>query len=230
METIMDQNIEQVEAQLFKPGPLYKHRFEIVDTIKQNMRSGDILYRYSDVRGPLGLPFCRLVCRVTKSKYSHAALLFIENCEPYVLEVNDEGTLQYRLIDWIDNCYENRFSIYRLKDLDDLSEGILLYNIHKFLDEDPDYDLTFSDPDKFYCTESVVEIYKRAFGFKLDEGQTLKELLPTWSYYAFRIGLPLFKLFGTSMPTNSKLYFVGNEKTGMMACPRTYSVNEIYFD
>lgn len=221
---------QQVEAQLFKPGPLYKHRFEIVDTIKKNMRSGDILFRYSDVQGPLGLPFCRLVCRVTKSKYSHAAILFVENNEPYVLEVNDEGTLRYRLLDWLDTCFENRFSVFRLKDLDDLKEARLLYEIHKFLDQDPDYDFTFSSPDKFYCTESVVEIYERAFGFKLDEGKTLKELMPTWAYSVFCIGNQLFRLFGTSMPTNSKLYYVGNEEHGMIASPYTFSVNEIYFD
>jgi hypothetical protein len=222
--------IEKVEAQLFKPGPLYRHRFEIVDQIKKNMRSGDILYRYSDARGPLGLPFCRIVCRITQSKYSHAAILFVENDEPYVLEVNDEGTLRYRLIDWIDTCYLNRFSVYRLKDLDEDKEKSLLKSIYGFLEEDPDYDFTFEDLNKFYCTESVIEIYKRALNIVLDEGKTLKELMPFWRYCLFCVGVKLFKLFGTSMPTDKKLYFVGNEKIGMMSSPYTYSVNEIYFD
>lgn len=103
-----------MEKELFKPGPLYNKRFAIVETIKRDMRSGDILYRYSDAKGPLGLPFTRIVANVTKSEYSHAAILFIENGEPHVLEINDQGTLRYRLLDWIDTCYGDNFSVYRL--------------------------------------------------------------------------------------------------------------------
>ena len=111
-----------VEKDIFKPGPLYKKRFDIVNQIKSDMKSGDILYRYSDAKGPLGLPFTRMVADITKSEYSHSAILFIDHGEPCVMEVNDEGTLEYRLLDWIDTCYGTTFSVFRLKDLDKQKE------------------------------------------------------------------------------------------------------------
>ena len=168
------------QKELFKFGPLYNRRFAIVDTIKRDMRSGDILYRYSDAKGPLNLPFTKIVSNITKSEYSHAAILFVENEEPHVLEINDQGTLRYRLLDWIDTCYGDNFSVYRLKDLDDEKEAKLHDVIQKILEEDPDYDFTFSDPDKFYCTESVIVIYEKALSVKLDIGYYIKELVPWW--------------------------------------------------
>ena len=212
---------------LFKAGPLYAKRFTIVNQIRSDMCSGDILYRYSAATGPFNLPFCPLVAHITKSEYSHAAVLFIDNGEPYVLEVNDEGTLKYRLLDWIDTCYGQTFSLYRLKDLDEEKEAKLIEQIHLFLDEDPDYDLTFSDPNKYYCTESVVTIYERALGIKLDPGYLIKEIVPLWSYWLIVGGSFLFSFFGASLPFNEKLFFVGNEKRGMMSSEHTRLVAKI---
>jgi hypothetical protein len=216
--------MEKVE--LFKPGPLYNRRFAIVDTIKRDMRSGDILYFYSDAKGPLGLPFTRIVANVTKSEYSHAAILFIENGEPHVLEINDQGTLRYRLLDWIDTCYGDNFSVYRLKDIDDHKEESLLTEIHKILNDDPDYDFTFSDDKKYYCTESVAVIYKEALGVDLPS-YFIKEVVPTWTYYVLRIGVFLFSFLGTSLPFDRKMYFVGNEQQGMMSSELTRMVIKV---
>jgi len=215
------------QKELFKFGPLYNRRFAIVDTIKRDMRSGDILYRYSDAKGPLNLPFTKIVSNITKSEYSHAAILFVENEEPHVLEINDQGTLRYRLLDWIDTCYGDNFSVYRLKDLDDEKEAKLHDVIQKILEEDPDYDFTFSDPDKFYCTESVIVIYEKALSVKLDIGYYIKELVPWWSYILLRAGSYLFSFFGTSLPFNQRMFFVGNEQRGMMASELTKLVVKV---
>lgn len=218
------------QKDLFTPGPLYNKRFSIVNQIKSDMRSGDILYRYSAATGPFSLPFCPLVAHITKSEYSHSALLLIENGEPYVLEVNDEGTLKYRLLDWIDTCYGLTFSVYRLKDLDAQKETKLLTQINLFLDEDPDYDLTFSDPDKFYCTETVVVIYEKALGIKLDPGYLIKDLVPWWSYLFIKSGSFVFSFFGASLPFDTKLFFVGNTQRGMMSSEYTRLVTKISKD
>lgn len=212
---------------LFKHGPLYAKRFDIVNQIKSDMRSGDILYRYSDAKGPLGLPFTRLVADITNSEYSHAAILFVDNGEPYVMEVNDEGTLRYRLLDWLDTCYGTTFSVYRLKDLDKTKEFKLLTQIHMFLDKDPDYNFTFSDPNKFYCTQSVMYIYAQALGIQLDPGYYLKDIMATWKYVLLKGGNFFFSFFGTSLPFDQKLYFVGNEKRGMMSSKFTELVHKI---
>ena len=218
---------QNMEKDLFKPGPLYNKRFDIVNQIKSDMKSGDILYRYSDAKGPLGLPFTRMVADITKSEYSHAAVLFIDRGDPFVMEVNDEGTLQYRLLDWIDTCYGTTFSVYRLKDLDKQKEGKLLTQIHIFLDKDPDYNFTFSTPGKFYCTQSVMYIYSQALGIQLDPGYYLKDLMPTWKYFLLKFGNFFFSFLGTSLPFNEKLYFVGNEKRGMMSSEFTELVHKI---
>lgn len=215
-----------MEKELFKPGPLYNKRFAIVETIKRDMRSGDILYRYSDAKGPLGLPFTRIVANVTKSEYSHAAILFIENGEPHVLEINDQGTFRYRLLDWIDTCYGDNFSVYRLKDIDDQKEAALLEAIYKILADDPDYDFTFSEEDKYYCTESVAVIYKKALGVELP-CYFIKEVVETWLYYVLRVGVFLFSFFGTSLPFDRKMYFVGNEKQGMISSELTRLVVKV---
>ena len=220
----MEQN-HQLE--IFKPGPLYNKRFEIVNKIKTDMRTGDILYRYSDAKGPFGLPFTRLVADITKSEYSHAAMLFVENGEPQVLEVNDEGTLRYRLLDWIDTCYGNTFSVCRLKNLTNQQETALGARIQSFLNEDPDYDFTFSDPTKYYCTESVIYIYQDALGIKLDDGWLIKDLVPTWKYWLLRAGVFLFSFMGVSLPFDQKLYFVGNEKRGMLSSKYTTLIHKI---
>lgn len=215
------------KKELFKHGPLYPKRFSIVDIIKQNMKSGDILYRYSDAKGPLNLPFTRIVANITKSEYSHAAILFIENNEPHVLEINDQGTLKYRLLDWIDTCYGNNFSVYRLKDLDAEKESKILCEINSILEKDPDYDFTFSDPNKFYCTESIITIYQNALGIKLDQGYYIKELVSWHNYIIMRIGSWFFSFLGASLPFNEKLYFVGNEQKGMMSSKFTRLVAKI---
>lgn len=218
----------ETQKDLFKHGPLYKDRFGIINHLKTiGLKSGDILYRYSDAKGPLNLPFCRIVTRLTKSEYSHAAILFMENNEPHVLEINDQGTLRYRLLDWMDTCVEGAFSIYRLNDLDDTKEAALLKEIYLVLETDPDYDFTFSDPNKFYCTESVVEIYRNSLGVELDPGYLIKDVVPNWTYILLRIGVGLFSFFGTSLPFDQKLYFVGNEQRGMMSSPLTKLIIKI---
>lgn len=215
------------QKEIFKPGPLYNQRFEIVETIKKDMKSGDILYRYSDAKGPLNLPFTKIVANITKSEYSHAAILFVENNEPYVLEINDQGTLKYRLLDWIDTCYGYNFSIYRLKDIDNQKEAKLYSAINEILNQDSDYDFTFSDPNKFYCTESVMAIYYNALKIKLDNGYFIKELVPFWLYIILRIGSFLFSFFGTSLPFNERLFFVGNEQKGLMSSNLTKLIAKI---
>lgn len=215
-----------MEKELFKPGPLYNRRFEIVNTIKRDMRSGDILYRYSDAKGPLGLPFTKIVSNITKSEYSHAAIMFVDNGEPYVLEINDQGTLRYRLLDWIDTCYGDNFSVYRLKDLDDQKESVLLNEIHKMLEEDADYDFTFSNDNKYYCTESIAKIYKEALGVEFPS-YFIKEIMPTLNYYVLRVGVFFFSFLGTSLPFDRKMYFVGNEQQGMMSSKLTRLVIKV---
>ena len=220
--------MNELAAQLFEHGPLYDRRFEILRQLNDvKLRSGDILYRASDAKGPLGLPFTKLVSKLTKSPFSHAAIVLVENGQYNVLEVNDQGTLKHRMLDWLDTCYKESLAIYRLKDLTHKAEFKLKTEIVKFLEKDPDYDLNFSDPDKFYCTESIIEIYKNALDIKLIEGQTIWQTVNVFQYVLLWIGSYVSSFFGASLPFGQKMYFPGNEKQGMIASPYTYKVFEI---
>ena len=217
------------QKNLFKQGPLHKFRFEILDKMSSiGLKNGDILYRTSDARGPLGLPFSKLVCSLTKSKYSHAAVvLILDSGEIEVLEINDQGTLRYRFIDWLDTAITPNMAIYRLKDIDDDKEKKLKIEIQRFLDEDPEYDFTFSDPNKFYCTETVIEIYKRALDIQLVEGSYIKDVVSFPMYCTLRLGSLLFSIFKTKLCFDQKLYFPGDDKKGMISSNYTYKVFEM---
>lgn len=215
----------QLQAQMFDFGPLHGDRHEIVKLLKElPLQTGDILYRASNAKGPLGLPFSRMVADITKSHYSHAAIVILDNSEPYVMEVNDQGTLKYRLIDWLDTCYTSEFSVYRVRNIDPPTIAKVGEQINKILDEDPDYDFSFSDStSKLYCVQSVALIYKNV-GIKLTEPEFAKDIVPSSVYFLFMIGNPLFQLFDCHVPLDVKLYYVGNKYRGMMSSDKTYCV------
>ena len=107
-----------VTAQMFEFGQLHEKRYEIEKILKLlPIQTGDILYRRGNAKGPFGLPFSRLISLLSKSDYSHAAMTFMVNGYPFVLEINDQGTLLYRMIDWLDMSYTGNFSVYRYKDI-----------------------------------------------------------------------------------------------------------------
>jgi hypothetical protein len=185
------------------------------------LQTGDILYRHSNAKGPLGLPFSKLVCLLTKSKFSHGSVVILLDGEPFVMEVNDQGTLLLRLLDWLDTVSTNNFRIYRLKKTDARTVEALDTAIKAFLQDDPDYDFTFSDKKKFYCVESVVWVYK-SVGLQLMEPQLIKQVVPWWIYPIFVTVNWFMKTFtSASMNMSTPMYYVGNETHGLMSSPLT---------
>lgn len=216
---------DDVAALMFEFGPLHEKRYEIEELLKKTgLQTGDILYRASNAIGPLGIPFSKLVARLTHSEYSHAAIVQVVNNEYFVLEINDQGTLFYRMIDWLDTCYTASFAVYRLKEIDAGLRGKINKQIEKILMDDPDYDFSFSDPNKFYCTESVAYIYQQV-GIQLVEPQKIKDVVNPAIYWILRIGSFFIGLFSeASLPFTEKLYFVGNEKHGLMSSDKTQRI------
>lgn len=214
--------MKEVQALLYKFGPLHENRYKITEHLRHiPLQTGDILYRFSDAKGPFGLPFGKLVGRLTKSVYSHAAIVYLDKSEIYVLEVNDQGTLKFRMVDWLDACATKEFSVYRLKEFNfDLIDKIG-DEICKIWKEDPDYDFTFSDSNKFYCTESVAAIYQNV-GIQLVEPQYIKEIVPFFKYWLLAAGSWFVSLFSDcKLPLNVKCYYVGNETQGLMSSEKT---------
>lgn len=200
-------------------GPLHAKRFEILNDLKSiPVQTGDILYRQGDAKGPLHLPFSKLVAHLTKSKFSHASMIFIRDEVIYVLEVNDNGCMQYRFIDWLDDCMTENLIVSRLKNVDGKLDRIQ-QQIDIILANDPDYDYHFTDPDKFYCTESVNCIAEYV-GLPICKPEYLNDIISWWQKPLFWIGNFFFKLFtGKGIPYDILFYYIGNEKRGMMASP-----------
>lgn len=234
---------------MIKFGPLHENRHNIVKQLCDiELQTGDILYRASDAKGPLGFPFSRFIAYMTNSLYSHAAIVLIENNQIYVMEINDAGTVKLRMIDWLDGCFTPEFSVYRLietrslmqsntinklrveiwnqiekdhKNLSPSMNGKVQHEIDDILEEDADYDFTFSDAKKYYCTEAVAVIYERA-GIKLCEPAYIKDCISWWNYAIFAMGnWASGKLFGIKMPLDRTYYFVGNENIGLMSSKLT---------
>lgn len=202
----------------------FSDRFIAHKLYKDIAQTGDILFRKSDARGPLGLPFMRIVARLTKSEFTHAAVVYINGLgEIKVFEVTDVGTLDLRFIDWLEFCLDKTFEVYRLKD--QISHGKKLeieQNIMAYLDHDMSYDYSFVDKDKFYCTESVASVYELS-GFTLCQPRSIQEVCGPLVSKLVRIGNKFYSwLCGglASLPDDGKFYFVGNpDNGGLMASP-----------
>lgn len=211
-------------------GPLHPDRFRIVDEMQSlPLQQADILYRSSDAQGPFGLPFSRLVGWMTHSPFTHAALAFLMPTtdgapEPFVVEQNSEGMSLVRLVDWVDLATDGHVAVYRLKDSTAPEQASLVREMRRFLNEDPDYDFTFSDPKKFYCTEMVATVYDRA-GLSLGQPEKIEDIVPRWGYHLLRIGNVVFRSCSSaSIPFDRPVYYPGDENRGLMASPRTTCV------
>lgn len=212
---------------MFKPGPLYQRRKEIVEQLKNiPLETGDIVYNAADVAGPFGIPFSKLIQTFTKSPYSHATLILVEDGEYYAIDVSDWGTRKLRVVDWFDNWYMTDFCVFRLQKKTPEQEKCIEQNIRAFLELDPSYDFNFNDPTAFYCTEAVKTIYGNC-GLDLGGAYLVKDIVPKWFYPFILVGNFFTKIFTkSSLPTDVPISIVGNEKKGMMASELTHVIFE----
>lgn len=171
-----------------------------------------------------GFPFDWVVGIATKSIFSHASVALVEDGEIYLVEVDINGTSKIRFLDWIDSCATTDLEVWTPR-LSCIGMGPhfrkrIEKSIRTFLAQDDDYDLQFkTEVGHAYCTQSVISIYADAGIPGLCEAKTVKQVLPAWSYYSlFLPGNAISKcLTGASMPLEQGLYFVGNEKWGLMS-------------
>lgn len=210
---------------MFKPGHLYQKRKMIMEELRNMpLETGDIFYNGSNVRGPLGIPFGKLVQYFTDSIYSHATMVLIENDEYYAIDVSDYGCRKLRMIDWFDNWYVEDFMVVRLKEKKEDDDYNFQCAIYKFLDEDPSYDFTFTGKDSYYCTESVKRMYGEC-GYDLGGSFLVKDIVSKWFYPILQFGSLITKITSnSSLPTNVPITIVGNETKGMLSSPLTKKI------
>lgn len=217
---------------------LHEKRFEICEELRAlPVQTGDIFFRLGNETFA-GLPFSRLVAKVTKSDFAHAAVAFFRPIDPFprLVEVNAGGVQEVRLTDWLDYCWSPRIAIYRpVESVFDSEverqkwQERLLRIINFFLDEDPDYDFSF-DPDrsKFYCTEAVEFLYNES-NFPNRDLCVLyrpKDLMSWFDYnILFKPGNWFMrKLFKRGMSLDLDTVFVGNRERGLMSSPYLHEV------
>lgn len=209
--------MKNIKKEIFTPGPLHDYRHRINDELKNIVQTGDIFFRLGK-QSFLGIPFEKIVAKITNSKYSHASIAFVENGEINLIEVNDFGTTKINIKDWCDFAATTDFSVWRL-DLNQTQINKLTEVIKEFLELDPDYDFTFDSDNKFYCTSSVCYLFKKA-EIPIAEPHYLKELVGKSHYLLIKIINFIVKLIsGKGIPTNHPLYFVGNSEKGIMSTP-----------
>ena len=212
---------------VFTPGPLYEKRKQLLANLKKlNLKTGDIVFNSSNVKGPFGIPFAKWVQKYTNSKYSHATIMYVDKGEYYAIDVSDYGTRKLRVLDWFDNWDGVDFCVYRLKNHTTFDELNFKDAIIRFLDEDPSYDFNFNDQNKYYCTESVDKIYLDC-GYKLGGWYLLKDIVPWWFCQIILRFNVLFKWFSdSSLPSDTPIIIVGNEEKGMRASPLIKKIYE----
>jgi len=193
----------------------------------RDLKTGDILYRKGDSRGPFNIPVSKLIAVLTDSYYSHASIVLKEGNVTYVVEVSENGTDKITLEKWECWCVENFYSVYRLNQK--IDENKVRRQIDLFLKLDPDYDSNFDDPNKSYCTESVAEILFNAGYYNLFTPKKIKDII-TFRIYCimYPLNFVVKTLTGKGLPMNKPLYFVGNEKKGMLSSNRLHKVKDVY--
>ena len=198
---------------LFKKGLLHNERFALTKEIQDIALTGDILVRMGR-SSVLGFQFDKAVAKLTNSKYSHASVVVMRDNYPYVVEVNDRGTLELRVIDWLDTAGAKNVALYRVPDISFGQRMCIKQSCNLFLDKDPDYDFTFSDDELFYCTESVVSIFNFCNMGHLFKANKPEEFLKKrWHRWINRL---IMKTTGKGIPFGNDVYVVGNSLRGMM--------------
>jgi hypothetical protein len=190
-----------------------------------NIRTGDILVRAGNAKGPFGLPFSKLVQICTKSKYSHASIAFLEFGSVYLLETNENGTSRSTLKDWIEGSTDGHYAVYRSYQI---NQKKVKEEIYKKIKERPLYDYRFNDDNKYYCVELVVDILKKS-EVEIAPPKLPREVLPWWAYYFlfYPINYIIGKLTNQCFPTDIPLYFVGNEKSGLISSDTLSKIAEL---
>jgi hypothetical protein len=229
-----EKNQDHIEMALFRAGPLHPYRLKIEKMLKDlPVKTGDILFRLDGYVFWGLFNFSETVCTLTKSNFDHAAVVYVENEIPMVVEISDQGCTLFRLVDWADYVFASTFSVYRLKTGLDTDANIakLQESVKTLIASDPDYDFSFGNENgKFYCTEFVAKVYEDA-GLPLMKPMLIKDIMGGgWRYWLFyAINKLAGKITGMCFNAETPMYFVGNNKQGMMSSPLISLMAKISF-
>lgn len=139
--------------------------------ISDVVQDGDIIFHTSRSTQSVAIQ------RATKSPYSHMGIIFRRGEKPFVLEA--VYTVKFTpLSEWIARGVNGHYVVKRLTDA---STRLTRPAMERLVDQAQSmrgkpYDLAFEwTDDRFYCSELVWKIYKRALGIELGALQRLRD-------------------------------------------------------
>ncbi|MBN1617839.1 YiiX family permuted papain-like enzyme [Candidatus Dojkabacteria bacterium] len=142
-----------------------------VNQLYFTLKEGDIIFQTSLSNQSKAIQLA------TGSQYSHMGIVFMEGVVFYVLEAVQPVKVT-KLTDWIKRGEEEKYVVKRLKGSDSIltKENLLKMKQvgRQYLGLDYDIHFEWSD-DKFYCSELVWKIYKKALDIEIGELQKLKD-------------------------------------------------------
>jgi hypothetical protein len=201
----------------------------VIDKIKQCWQTGDVILRAGNAKPRLFpvLPFSRLTMSVTKSKYSHASLVFAGK----VVEVSENLCEIVNIHEWAKNCYYERVALLRPKPWLDREppKRILARIIRSLMATFKGYNYKLAAENNrhglFTCIDSVLWVLRQC-GIRVEDmnlepvGQLVNEakLVPRL------IGKVAIK-FG--FITDGYANYVGNETSGLLTSKQFVKILEI---
>ena len=189
----------------------FNYRHQVASQLKPFLRPGDIFVRKGNHVFNYFVHFSRFVEWLTKSKYSHASLVYRVEADDVVLaEVSDYGVRRIYLLDWLDELQGSDFLVLRYNGSPYGSYEIIEAATH-FIRLDLPYntDLDLEKQNSLYCVQFIYKCFECA-GISLAPGKSLEEM-PNWKSWLKLIARLL------SYPINKPIYFVGNEEVGLLS-------------
>jgi hypothetical protein len=196
-------------------GPWWRYRQRVVDQLREmDVRPGDIICRLGNYYVYGYFWFSKFIAHLTRSKYSHAAMVIDTSDDILLADVGTSGLKRQFAADWVDDVRGDEITVLRYMG-DPLIPQLAVENVRNILT----LDFLDSEEHSFYCVELVCWCYLRA-GVSLCDEVTINEL-PNWKRWLN----PVARVHGINI--NKKVWCVGNEKIGLMSSPHLYEVGRI---
>ncbi|AOP36368.1 peptidoglycan peptidase [Leptospira tipperaryensis] len=141
------------------------------DELSQRLMEGDIIFHESNSEQ------ARAIKLATKSRYTHAGIIFKYKNEFKVLEAVEPVKIT-PLSSFIKRSQKGHFVIKRLKDRENILTDEKIAQMKKYGNSllGKHYDIYFGwDDNLIYCTELIWKLYDKYTGKKLGELKTLKD-------------------------------------------------------
>jgi hypothetical protein len=188
---------------------------------RENLRSGDIVFRMGDARVARGwFPMSRFLANASNSKFSHTGIISVEDGEPVVYDTSRSSVSRQPFCVWIlDNV--GNFGVKRLRpDHRDKIPQVIAYCHDTFTKQVPfDYELGLTD-DALYCVELTEKAFRHA-GLKLSEPVRLGDMERADEYPIQMLGIAAASRWALDNPLSfeQEVFFPGNERHGIWSSP-----------